>query len=130
VCLRRRKAELSRVRRTTRPPNWVAKHLANNYFLDRDLVIPIAVPTAGASNYGFGKSTMLYSEVDVASREFEETPCGQPPHGRIDDIRNALARLLLNLRPWRVGKRLSRSLLLMTGLSIRERVENSGKDSR
>jgi hypothetical protein len=44
----------------------------------------------------------LYSEVDVASREFEETVSGQPPHGRIDDIRNAFARLLVNLRPWRV----------------------------
>jgi hypothetical protein len=46
--------------------------------------------------------TILYSEVDVASQEFEETVAGQPPHGRIDDIRNAFARLRENLRPWRV----------------------------
>lgn len=46
---------------------------------------------------------MLYSEVDVANRDFEKAVAGQPEHGRIRDIRNAFARLIERLRPWRIG---------------------------
>jgi hypothetical protein len=46
---------------------------------------------------------MLYREVEAANHDFEQAVAGQPEHGRINDIRNAFARLIATLRPWGIG---------------------------